>query len=931
MRNIEAGTPAFIFPPPSESVRSLPLEHAHELVETPTSSSLNLTESTSTLDARSLHPPPQSNLSILMARYSSRNLSHERVGEEEVDPHTPVVSSPAPTYQPQPGQEYMPLPTPTTERTPLLPLSSFQTLHHMPHKWVAHARSTITEAVHALPAVILGLLLNILDGISYGMIIFPVTGEFVDLGTMGVSMFFVSTFVSQLVYSAGASGFAGANGSMMIEVVPFFHIMATRIAQDIGEGKQREIVATTLVAFAFSSVLTGLTFFLLGFFRLGSLLGFFPRHILVGCIGGVGVFLIITGLNVATRIQDDDSLSLDTLQFFLRGHSLVLWTPAFALAVLLRVITTRWHHQLILPTYFLIIPVVFYIVILGARFNLDTLRRDGWLFEVARSEEKWYRFYTYFDFAKISWGPLWATLPTQFALLFFNVLHPPLNVPALAVSLDLDVDTNKELIAHGYSNLFAGLIGTVPNYLVYVNTLLFYRVGGTTRLSGFMLAGATLAVLFAGTGPIAYIPVMVISALIFVLGIDLVKEALWDTRHRVSKPEYITIASIMVAMTTWDFVVGVLFGIVISCLFFVVQNSQRRSIRVIHTGEMTLSTVRRPSAHRAYLREVSQQTTVIQLQGFLFFGTITRVEETIRSLVTESAWIHAPIRFLALDFTLVLGVDLSAAEAFVRMQRLLSGLNVVLVICGAGDGKIFRALDSVGLLELPDVEFFVTYNDAMEWTENVYLRAWFESSNVETKPVVLPGRQDSVRLDLQESLPHTPRRAQLRDAGRRTIASGENKNKRGALATVVEPFHTLEQAFSPYVPDSTILERLAPYFERVAVPVGHVLWKQGDAADGVYVIGAGVLRATYSFAHTPAIEESMVPGTLAGELSGLAGLPRNATVVAERAAVLWYLSEEALGRLGVENPELARTFTALVLKAAKLDFDILLSALAIRQ
>jgi MFS superfamily sulfate permease-like transporter len=29
--------------------------------------------------------------------------------------------------------------------------------------------------------------------------------------------------------------------------------------------------------------------------RLGSLVGFFPRHILVGCIGGVGVFLIITG------------------------------------------------------------------------------------------------------------------------------------------------------------------------------------------------------------------------------------------------------------------------------------------------------------------------------------------------------------------------------------------------------------------------------------------------------------------------------------------------------------------------------------------------------------------------------------------------------------------------------------------------------------
>jgi SulP family sulfate permease len=101
----------------------------------------------------------------------------------------------------------------------------------------------------------------------------------------------------------------------------------------------------------------GFTFFLLGFFRLGTLIGFFPRHILVGCIGGVGVFLIITGLNVSTRLQDDEfSLSLDTLFFFLRGSNLALWAPAFALAGLLRVITSRWHHQLILPTCTLLFP-----------------------------------------------------------------------------------------------------------------------------------------------------------------------------------------------------------------------------------------------------------------------------------------------------------------------------------------------------------------------------------------------------------------------------------------------------------------------------------------------------------------------------------------------------------------------------------------------
>jgi len=30
-----------------------------------------------------------------------------------------------------------------------------------------------------------------------------------------------------------------------------------------------------------------------------------------------------------------------------------------------------------------------------------------------------------------------------------------------AVSLNNDVDTNKELVGHGYSNLLSGLIGTV--------------------------------------------------------------------------------------------------------------------------------------------------------------------------------------------------------------------------------------------------------------------------------------------------------------------------------------------------------------------------------------------------------------------------------------------------------------------------------------
>ncbi len=79
-------TPAFIFPPPSESVRSLPLEQPRERTGTPSSSSIYLAESASTLDARPSHPTPQSNLNILMAQHS-RSPTRERADEEEDDTH----------------------------------------------------------------------------------------------------------------------------------------------------------------------------------------------------------------------------------------------------------------------------------------------------------------------------------------------------------------------------------------------------------------------------------------------------------------------------------------------------------------------------------------------------------------------------------------------------------------------------------------------------------------------------------------------------------------------------------------------------------------------------------------------------------------------------------------------------------------------------
>ena len=133
---------------------------------------------------------------------------------------------------------------------------------------------------------------------------------------------------------------------------------------------------------------------------------------------------------------------------FLNLHSLALWLPAFGLAALLRIITHKYHHQLIFPACesfakrdimyqtledFILIPILFYLVVAIGGFNLGELREAGWLFTTGGSNDPWYKFYTLFglffglvspstplnariDFRAIQWGPFWRALPTQLAL-----------------------------------------------------------------------------------------------------------------------------------------------------------------------------------------------------------------------------------------------------------------------------------------------------------------------------------------------------------------------------------------------------------------------------------------------------------------------------------------------------------------------------------
>lgn len=134
---------------------------------------------------------------------------------------------------------------------------------------------------------------------------------------------------------------------------------------------------------------------------------------------------------------------------------------------------------------------------------------------------------------------------------------------------------------------------------------------------------------------------------------------------------------------------------------------------------------------------------------------------------------------------------------------------------------------------------------------------------------------------------------------------------------VVAPAPLLLQTLGGYMdsPSAAFFAQLGPYFACRPIVPNQVLWRQDERPDGLYVIESGSLRATYVYGEgRKLVQETMVAGTIAGDLSALSDTKRNATVVAEREGVVWKLDMDALRRMQREQPDVASEFTHVVLR-----------------
>jgi hypothetical protein len=144
----------------------------------------------------------------------------------------------------------------------------------------ADISTLLSSCLVGTPGLIIALVLNLFLSMSFGQAFFPTSWNF-PAGVpraIGVQMFLFSTLISQIVMTA-MSDFPTAMGMMMVENIPFMHIIAQVAVQAQGEGLQT--FSTVFVTFALSTIVVGIAFYLLGALKIGNAVSILLVHCLI--------------------------------------------------------------------------------------------------------------------------------------------------------------------------------------------------------------------------------------------------------------------------------------------------------------------------------------------------------------------------------------------------------------------------------------------------------------------------------------------------------------------------------------------------------------------------------------------------------------------------------------------------------------------------
>jgi SulP family sulfate permease len=702
-----------------------------------------------------------------------------------------------------------------------------------------------------LPGLTSGALMGITEviiALSLGSLIF--SGELATYLPYGIGMALV-TAALMMIGTSLTSQVPGVIGSTQDTTTVILAVIAAALASSLSAAGGQVELATVLVAVAVSALLTGIFFLALGFFKLDRLVRFTPYPVVGGFLAGTG-WLLVQG---SFDVMAGSPLILANLPSLLQPEQLILWVPGLLFALVLYFGLQRIHHFLAMPGILLGAIALFYLALLITGTSIESAIESGLLLGRVAGDIAWQPL-ALKNLLAADWAAILGQSGNLAILLMMSLVGFLLNASSLELAIRRDVDLNRELRAAGLANLLSGLGGGMAGYHALSLSALSYRIGARGRLPGLLAGAICIALLFIGSALLAYFPVPILGGLLLFLGLDFLVD--WVVRGwlRLSKPEYAVVLLILVVIATAGFLIGVAVGLVAMIILFILSYSRINVVHHAGTGAEIRSSVERCAYHRQVLaKDLGPRIYILELQGFIFFGTANALLEQIRARVADTD--QPPVRYIVLDFRRVAGLDSSAVLSFVKGQQLAEAQGITLVLTHLS-GRIREQLELGGLFEdKVGVRVFPDLDHGLEWCEEELLEV--EGITAMYLPVTL--------------------RAQLADSG-------------------------FEKANTA---------RLMEFLERVEVGAGETLIRQGQEADQLYFIELGTVVVCLDTEGGEHVRlQTLGLGTAVGELGLYLGARTTASVVAESPTIAYRLTRAALSRMKEREPELAATFHEFV-------------------
>lgn len=488
--------------------------------------------------------------------------------------------------------------------------------------------------------------------ISYATLVFR--GDLEPLAPTGVGLALFGSLAIGLV-SASTSGFAANIAGPQGPTAVIIGIAAATIATTA----TADTVLDTIIAFIIVAALTtGISLYCLGRFGVGGLVRFLPFPVIGGYLGGAGVLVIRSMIEVVLRGNG--------LGGALDGDTVALWAPSLVFGLVLAVVFRRgFAPHVVTPLLIVGSIVIFHIVLAVAGISRAEAAERGWTLGPFPDGSLWPADAA-LSLGRADWSIIGGQAASIAAILVVSTVSVLLQITGMETELNVEVDVDAELRSVGLSNVAAGFGGGFPGYMYLSDSTIVSRMTTPIRPVAFVSVGVVVLAMVAGADFVALVPIVVSAGVLFFIGLLFSLEWIWDARKRLSRPDHLLVLAIVASIAILGFLTGLAVGVVVAIVLFVVRYSRTDVIRHQMDIRQRRSNVARSHDQGAWLSEHGGEVVIYALQGFVFFGTADRILEAIRARLAQDE----PLTEVFLDFRRVTGADSSVAVTFAKIARL---------------------------------------------------------------------------------------------------------------------------------------------------------------------------------------------------------------------------------------------------------------------